>query len=248
MKDDAFAKLAESIRQAGQIKKFRRRAVAITPKEILELARVLIREHASGDPDKWWYANRFVYARLQLDERKTKTDIRRQMLDAGRKCHRCRKPFKANESVHLHRVDSDKCYSKDNCVLMHRDCHQIHHAKATSSKTPGATRDLILVKKSKRYQDYTFDYWWDITPSRAKSLSKFEAVEFVKQDSGEHCRVSVWRLKPFLRSKRKTTRGTGNWGIKVLKNKPSALAFEPGIGKGDWLLLPVTWLRKLKVN
>ena len=26
-----------------------------------------------GDPDKWWYANRFVFARLMLDERKTKS-------------------------------------------------------------------------------------------------------------------------------------------------------------------------------
>ena len=43
------------------------------PRQILEDTRQRIREHAGKDPDKWWYANRFVFARLALDERKTKT-------------------------------------------------------------------------------------------------------------------------------------------------------------------------------
>ncbi len=47
------------------------------PKEILEMAREEIRKTAGNDPDKWFYANRFVFARLQLDERKTKTEIKR---------------------------------------------------------------------------------------------------------------------------------------------------------------------------
>jgi len=36
------------------------------PNEILDHARQLIAEHSAGDPDKWWYANRFVFARLML--------------------------------------------------------------------------------------------------------------------------------------------------------------------------------------
>jgi hypothetical protein len=53
----------------------------MTPKEILQQTRELIKNHAAGDPDRWWYANRFVFARLQLDERKNKTSIKRKLLD-----------------------------------------------------------------------------------------------------------------------------------------------------------------------
>jgi len=42
------------------------------PEEILEHARRLIAEYAGDDPDEWWYANRFVFARLNLDERYTR--------------------------------------------------------------------------------------------------------------------------------------------------------------------------------
>ncbi|MDP6543487.1 MAG: hypothetical protein QGH60_05805 [Phycisphaerae bacterium] len=40
------------------------------PNEILENVRQLIAEYSVGDPDKWWNANRFVFARLMLDERR----------------------------------------------------------------------------------------------------------------------------------------------------------------------------------
>ncbi len=48
------------------------------PNEILQHVRQLIAEHSDGDPDKWWYANRFVFARLQLHERKTKTGVKKR--------------------------------------------------------------------------------------------------------------------------------------------------------------------------
>ena len=47
----------------------------MNPEEILAHTRKLISEHADNDPDKWWYANRFVFARLMLDERKTKSGV-----------------------------------------------------------------------------------------------------------------------------------------------------------------------------
>lgn len=37
---------------------------------------------------------------------------------------------------------------------------------------------------------------------------------------------------------RQTSRGEGNWGIKVLKDRPDEPAFEPA-GGGEWLFLPV---------
>jgi len=42
------------------------------PQKILEQTRELIGRYANGDDGKWFYANRFVFARLGLDERKTK--------------------------------------------------------------------------------------------------------------------------------------------------------------------------------
>ena len=46
------------------------------------MARRAIQEHAQRDQDKWFYANRYVFARLALDERKTKTAVKRELLNA----------------------------------------------------------------------------------------------------------------------------------------------------------------------
>ena len=97
-------------------------------REILKRTREMISEHAGGDADKWWYANRFVFARLQLDERKTKTSVKRKLLDASRPCHACGEPFESKRDIHLHRLDGSKAYSDANCVLMHAECHRRHHA------------------------------------------------------------------------------------------------------------------------
>ncbi len=55
------------------------------------------------------------------------------------------------------------------------------------------------------------------------------------------CSVSVDQLKPFLTKQRQTSRGEGNWGIKVLVEHPNELAFEPGAKEQDWIFLRVTW-------
>ena len=57
------------------------------PNEILENVRQLIVEHSDGDPDKWWYANRFVFARLMLDERKTKSGVKKRLFAAKAACY-----------------------------------------------------------------------------------------------------------------------------------------------------------------
>ena len=43
---------------------------------LLEETRQRIQEYAGDDPDEWFYANRYIFARLGLDERKTKTKIK----------------------------------------------------------------------------------------------------------------------------------------------------------------------------
>ena len=123
------------------------------PDEILAHTRKLLREHANDDPDKWWYANRFVFARLQLDERKTKTSIKRQFMDEMKPCHYCKKPFETKRDIHLHRLDGDKGYSESNCALMHAECHQKYHSESSVENEFQKSEVSVLVKRSKRYKD-----------------------------------------------------------------------------------------------
>jgi hypothetical protein len=73
-------------------------------------------------------------------------------------------------------------------------------------------------------------------------IDKYEAVEFIKKNTGEKCYVLAVALKGYLTRERQTTRGQGNWGIKVLKNREAELAFEPPDKNGKWLFLPVVWV------
>ena len=219
----------------------------MTPKEILEQTRKMISEHAAGDDDKWWYANRFVFARLMLDERKTKASVKQKLLGTGASCHGCGKRFDTNRDVHLHRLDGDKAYSEANCVLMHPGCHRAEHAARVELAEASTGREPTLTKWSKRYDDMPFVYWWDIAPALADQLADLEAVEFAKKDTKERCVVPVETLKKFLAPERQTSRGTGHWGVKVLKDRPDELAFEPGTGgDGRWSFLSVVWLEEME--
>jgi len=211
------------------------------PSEILATTRRMIQEHGGGDPDKWWYANRFVFARLMLDERKTKATIKKKLLDAGAACHGCGQDFDSKRDIHLHRLEGGKAYSEANCVLMHAKCHQKHHSstKAAEIESPG---DPVVTKWSKRYDGKPFTYWWDIAPPLPAGLAELEAIEFAKKDTRQRCIVPSEALTGFLTPERRTSRSSGNWGVKVMKDRPDELAFEPGTGGGKWKFLPVVWL------
>jgi len=154
----------------------------MNPQDILKQVRKNIRELGGEDPDKWFYANHFVYARLMLDERKTKTNIKQLLCARGNPCHYCGKDFESRKGIHLHRLDENRGYSDDNCVLMHPDCHEKFHAESPRAQRSGKTRRPFLgkdsneyraVKKarsfvsktSKKYNDKSFLYWWDIWPA-----------------------------------------------------------------------------------
>jgi len=132
---------------------------------------------------------------------------------------------------------------------MHGKCHQRHHVEhpqrvpsGEPGESPEAAGRGALVRHSKRYDQGRFLYWWDITPNVAASLGQYDAVEFVKKDTGERCSLTPDALRGFLTNDRQTSRGKGNWGIRVLADRPGDLAFEPA-KKGDaWLYLPVVWL------
>jgi len=224
------------------------------PQEILDQTRKAISDHAGNDPDKWFYANRFVFARLQLDERKTKTQIKKELLEANKPCYYCDKPIDNKVGVHLHRINGGRGYSVDNCVLMHPDCHTKYHAENPRGARPdrptaqkeGDSVAPVLEKVSKRYEGHSFVYWWDISPGFSAKIDHYEAIEFVKKDTGERSYVPTVALKGYLTEERRTTRGNGNWGIKVLKDREGELAFEPGNRNGTWLFLPVVWLNDMQ--
>ena len=103
----------------------------------------------------------------------------------------------------------------------------------------------IKQTKSKRYDGKDFDYWWDIAPGLLEHIDDYEAVEFVKKDTGKSCLVPTPALKGYLTEERQTTRGQGNWGIRVLKHREDELAFEPGNKSERWFFLPVVWRAEL---
>jgi len=221
---------------------------ATRPDAILADTRKRILAHAAGDPDKWFYANRFVFARLQLDERKTKVRVKKHLFDSNAPCHRCGKSFESRVGVHLHRLDGEKGYSRANCVLMHGPCHIQHHADAAESGPAYVASDSgrlptgVVSKLSKRYEEQYWLYWWDISPSLQVRLGQVSAVEFVQKDTGVACLVETVPLLELLTVIRQTTRGQGNWGVRVLRNKPDQLAIESSGPQSTWPTLPATWL------
>jgi len=147
----------------------------VNVREVLEVTRQAICECAGNDPDEWSHSNRFVFARLQLDERRTKTKIKKELLGVA---------------------DPSCGYSK-------------------------------CPSRRKR-----FLYWWDISPSLPDVLDRYDAVAFIKKDTGERRYVPVAALKGYLTEGRRTSRSDGNWGVKILKGTEDQLAFEPGV-RGD---------------
>ena len=105
--------------------------------EILRQVRDLIRDKAKDDagkvdPDAWFKINRWVYARLQLDERRRKYKVKTNLFKKNPKCHYCGKTFDKIKGVELHRLDRSRGYYEDNCVLVHRECHQMEERLAKS--------------------------------------------------------------------------------------------------------------------
>ena len=97
--------------------------------QLLERLREDIKQYAGNDPDRWFYANRFIHARLQLDSRAVSDKIKKELFESGAHCHGCGKKLETLRGIHIHRLDTEKGYSLENCVLAHRKCHQRLHAE-----------------------------------------------------------------------------------------------------------------------
>lgn len=218
------------------------------PAAILADIRKRIIEHAGNDPDRWFYANRFVFARLMLDERKTKVRVKKYLLDNNSPCYRCGKPFDSRSGIHLHRLDGEKGYSRPNCVLMHPECHRALHSEGESERPAHAASDFdrlpsgTVSKESKCYENQYWIYWWDISPGLRDRLSTLGAIEFIKKDTREKCLVEAKVLHEVLTAQNQTSRGQGNWGIRVLASRPNDLAIESPANAEKWPIIPATWL------
>jgi hypothetical protein len=95
--------------------------------KILQDVRQKIKAAAGSDPDRWFYLNRYVFARLQLDGRAQNEMIRNGLFQNSPYCHHCENELLEIRGIELHRLESDRGYSVENCVLIHRECHQKLH-------------------------------------------------------------------------------------------------------------------------
>jgi len=127
--------------------------------------------------------------------------------------------------------------------------NDMHGRRADSSQpdsdgpTSASAVSTFVICESQRYQGKSYLYWWDISPTRRELLAKVGEIYFVKKDTGEKAVVKASKLLPLLTQARQTSRGTGNWGIKVLVEHPNELAVEqPGKDSRHWPTISVTWL------
>ncbi len=84
-----------------------------------------------------------------------------------------------------------------------------------------------------------------MSPSEATAAGQSDSQKVI-MCSHERCCVPTVALKGDLTGERKTSRGQGNWRIKVLKDREGDLAFEPGTKNDKRLFLPVVWLNEDK--
>ncbi|MEW6584448.1 MAG: HNH endonuclease signature motif containing protein [Nitrospirota bacterium] len=69
--------------------------------------------------------NRWVYSRLKHIERRGKGPLKKHLFNSGMTaCQGCGELFSTLKDIELHRKDSSKGYSADNCILLCRPCHR----------------------------------------------------------------------------------------------------------------------------
>ena len=99
-------------------------------RQILEQVRSQIKEVAGGKPNDWFKINRYVYARLLLDERKRKPK-KTDLFDKQKGlCWICKERIDNIKDTDTHRINEELGYDDaNNVVLVHRSCHQRIQAK-----------------------------------------------------------------------------------------------------------------------
>ncbi len=97
-------------------------------KELLGTVRRGIAETAGEDQAAAFAMRRYIYIRLQQDERGTPAERKKLKLlrfdEQGGKCAICGRPFDALKGTNLHRLDAVKGYALENVELVHASCHR----------------------------------------------------------------------------------------------------------------------------
>ncbi len=121
------------LRERGKVEKKGKKKKRETKEEkikrigdsLLDHVRFVIDTAAGRDEQMQFKLNRWVYGRLMQDEIRQKRPVKQALWDSGmRSCQRCGKKFGNLKGVEIHRKDSDKIYSVENCELLCRPCHQ----------------------------------------------------------------------------------------------------------------------------
>jgi len=95
--------------------------------QILDHINFVLDVSAKNDSDLRFKINRWVYSRLLQAEVRAKRPIKKQLWNGGmRSCQAagCLKKFSTLKNVEIHRKDSTKAYSVENCILVCRECHE----------------------------------------------------------------------------------------------------------------------------
>jgi uncharacterized protein with PIN domain len=99
---------------------------------ILERTRQEITEAAGADPLAEFSIRRYIYIRLQYDERGNpaqRKKLKMKLFDKqlGR-CPLCQEPLIALNGAELHRTQASTGYTEDNTTLVHPACHRKQQA------------------------------------------------------------------------------------------------------------------------
>ena len=92
---------------------------------ILNQVRKELTKAANGDVLLYFKLNRWIHSRLLQYEIQIKKPIKKALWDSGmRSCQRCKKEFTSIKGIEIHRKDSNLGYSKENCELLCKPCHE----------------------------------------------------------------------------------------------------------------------------
>lgn len=209
---------------------------------LLKQIRTAIERASKADYDAWFKINRFVWARLQLDERKRKRIIKKALFGRRDVCGHCGEAFSSRSNIDLHRIDPSKGYVQGNCVLLHPSpCHRQVERDARRGAAIKTIRKVSKRHSGKKVYGKEYIYWWDIVPGAAHEnlLKAGGRYLLIEKDTQKDRHVTASVMRKCLTSERRTTRGKGNWGVRVLSEHPGSLVLEPTRESKGWL--PLRW-------
>lgn len=91
--------------------------------DILNYIKSHINDGIENDVNMYFMLNRFIWVRLRQYEDKLKKTVKAELCEMGLECTGCGCHFRHIKKLELHRIDINKTYNVDNCVLLCKPCH-----------------------------------------------------------------------------------------------------------------------------